>query len=110
MSNKELTEELHKAITRKFEKRKLNSAFIDNIWGADLADMQLKSRFNKRIQFLLCFNDIFSKYSWFIPLKDENRTTIANVLQKSLNESNHKPNKIWVDKGSDFHNSQLNYG
>ena len=46
MSNQELAEKLHKAIIRKFEKRKVNSYFIDNIWGTDLADMQLISKFN----------------------------------------------------------------
>ena len=49
MSNKELAEELHKPIIRKFEKRKVHSPFIDNIWGADLADIQLISKFNKGI-------------------------------------------------------------
>ena len=51
MSNKELAEELHKP--RKFKKIKVHSHFIDNIWGADLADMQLISKFNKGIRFLL---------------------------------------------------------
>ena len=47
ISNKELAEELHKPVIRKFEKRKVHSAFIDNIWGADLGDMQLITKFNK---------------------------------------------------------------
>ena len=47
ISNKELSEELHKPIVRKFNKRKVHSPFIDNIWWADLADMQLISKFNK---------------------------------------------------------------
>ena len=37
--NEQLAEELHKPIIRKFKKRKVYSAFKDNIWGADLADM-----------------------------------------------------------------------
>ena len=41
MSNKELAEELHKLIIRKYKKRKVQSSFIDNIWDADLTDMQL---------------------------------------------------------------------
>ena len=45
--NKELGKEIHKQIIRKFEKRKVHSSFIDNIWSADLADMQLVSKFNK---------------------------------------------------------------
>ena len=58
--NQQLAEELHKCIIRKLEKRKVYSAFKDNIWGADLADMRLLSKFNKAIRFLLCVIDIFS--------------------------------------------------
>ena len=47
------------------------STFKDNIWGADLADMQLISKFNKGFTFLLCVIDIFSKYAWVVPLNDK---------------------------------------
>ena len=69
--NQQLAEELHKPIIRKFEKRKVHAAFKDNIWGADLADMQLLSKYNKGIRFLLCAIDIFSKYAWVLPLKEK---------------------------------------
>ena len=82
MSNKELAEDLHKPIIRKFKKREVHSSFIDNIWGADLADMQLKSKFNKGIRFLLGVIDIFNKYTWAIPLKDPKDITINNAFQK----------------------------
>ena len=62
VSNKELAEELRKPIVKKFEKRKVDSPFIDNMWGADLADMLLISKFDKRFRFLLCVIDIYSKY------------------------------------------------
>ena len=81
-SNKELAEELYKPIIRKFKKRKVHSPFIDNIWRADLADMQLISKLNKTIGFLLCVIDIYSKYAWFIPLKDKKGITITNDFQK----------------------------
>ena len=61
--NQQLAEEFHKPIIKKFKKRKIHAAFKDNIWGADLADMQLLSRYNKGIRFLLCVIDIFSKYA-----------------------------------------------
>ena len=61
MSNKELAEELHKKIIKKIIKRKVHSHFIDDIWGADLVDMQLVCKFKKGIHFLLCAIDIFSK-------------------------------------------------
>ena len=45
MSNKELAEEIHKPINRKFNKRKVYSSYMDNIQDADLGDMQLSSKF-----------------------------------------------------------------
>ena len=98
----QLAEELHKPIIRKFKKRKVYSAFKDNILAADLADMQLLSRYNKGIRFLLCVIDIFSKYAWVVPLKDE---SIVKAFQIILKQSNRKPNKIWVDKESQFYNA-----
>ena len=68
ISNKDLAKELHKPIIRKFKTRKVRSPFIDNIWGSDLADIQLLSKFNKGIRFLLCVIDTYSKYTWVIPL------------------------------------------
>ena len=69
--------------------------------------MQLISKFDKGTRFLLCINDIFSKYTWVVPLKDKKCTTIVNAFQKVLDNSTRKPNKIWVDKGSDFYNSSF---
>ena len=107
MLNKELAEELHKPIIRKCEKRKLHSPFIDNIWGADLANMQLRSKFNKEFRFLLGAIDIFRKHAWVIPLKGKKGIATTNAFQKILDESNHKPNKIWVDKSSEFYDRSM---
>ena len=87
ISNKELAEELHKPILRNFNKRKVHSPLLDNIWGADLADIQLISKFSKGLRFLLCVTDICSKYAWVIPLKDKEGITITNPFQKILDES-----------------------
>ena len=75
--------------------------------GADLADMHLISMFNKGFRFLLCVIDIFSKYAWVVPLKDKKGISIVNAFQIILKESNRKPNKIWVDKGSEFYNNSF---
>ena len=104
--NQQLAEELHKPIIKKFKKRKVYSTFKDNIWGADLADMQLLSKYNKGIRFLLCVIDVFSKYAWVVPLKDKKGISIVKAFQIILKQSNsRKPNKIWVDKGSEFYNA-----
>ena len=103
--NKQLANEIHKPIIKKFEKRKVYSTFKDNIWGVDLADMQLLSKYNKGIRFLLCVIDIFSKYAWVVPLKDKKGISIVKAFQSILKQSNRKPNKIWADKGSEFYNA-----
>ena len=69
--------------------------------------MQLISKFNKRIRFLLCVIDIFGKYAWVILMKDKKGITITNDFQKTLDESNRKPNKIWVDIGGRFYNRSM---
>ena len=80
---------------------------MNNIWAADLADMQLISKFNKEFRFLLCVIDIYSKYAWVVPLKDKNGVSIANAFQRLPNKFNRKPGKIWVDKGSEFYNRSM---
>ena len=83
------------------------SAFKDNIWGADLADMQLISKFSKGFRYLLCVFDIFSKYAWVVPLKDKKEVNIVNTFQSILKQSDRRTNKICVDKGSQFYNSSF---
>ena len=63
--------------------------------------MQLLSKYNKGIRFLLCV----IKYAWFVPLKDKKGISIVKAFQIIFKQSNRKPNKIWVDKGSEFYNA-----
>ena len=64
------------------------SVFKNNIWSADLADIQLISKINKGFRFLLCVIDIFSKYAWVVPLKDKKKgVSIVNSFQKFLDDS-----------------------
>ena len=67
--NLQLAKELHKPIIKKFKKRTVYFGSQDNIWRANLADIQLISKFNKGFRFSLCVIDIFSKYAWVFPLK-----------------------------------------
>ena len=64
--------------------------------------MQSLSKYNKGIKYLLCAIDLFSKYAWVIPMKDKKSTSIVNAFKKIMSEGR-KPNKIWVDQGSEFY-------
>ena len=66
--------------------------------------MQSLSKHNKGIKYLLCAIDLFSKYAWVVPTKDKKRTSIVNAFKKIISKGR-KPNKIWVDQGSEFYNN-----
>ena len=83
-SNQQLADELHKPIIRKFKRRKIYSSLKDNIWGVDLAGVQLISKYNKGIRYVLCVSDIFSKYTWVVPLKEKKRVFIVSAFQNIL--------------------------
>ena len=73
----------------------------------NVLDMQLISKFDKGFRFLLEVVDIYSKYAWVIHITDKKGTTITNAFQKVLDESKRKPNKTWVDKGSEFYDRSI---
>ena len=100
-----LADELHKPIIKRFNKRKVYSQFKDNLWGVDISDMQSLSTKNKGIKYLLCPIDLYSKYTFVIPLKDKKGISIVNAFDKIIKQSNRKPNKIWVDQGGEFYNN-----
>ena len=80
-----------------WSKRKVYSSFRDNIWGAGLDDVPLISKHNKGTRFLLCVIDhIFSKNASIVSWKRRKCITITGAFEKSLEESDRKPNKIWV--------------
>ena len=100
----QLAEELHKPVTRKFRKRRVVVNGIDEIWTADLVDMQAFAEYNDGVKYLLTVIDVFSKYGWIVPMKDKSGKSTANGLTKIFTNSGRKPGKIWVDKGKEFYN------
>ena len=80
----QLANELHKQIIRKCKRRKVYSSFKGNIWGVDLADMQLLSKYSKGIKFLLCAIDLFSKYAWVDTLKTKEELALLMHLKNNL--------------------------
>ena len=75
--------------------------------------MQLISKYNKGITYVLCVIHLFSRYAWVIPLKNKKGSSIVEGFKKILDDSgnakhsNRKLNKIWVDHGSEFYNNKF---
>ena len=72
-----------------------------------LAIIQLVSKFNKRFRFILYVIGIFNKCDWIVPLKDKKGVSIVKAFQSILKKSNRKPNKIWIDKSSEFYKNSF---
>ena len=79
---------------------------IDEIWAADLVDMQQFSRWNKGYKYLFMVIDVFSKYGWIVPLKDKRGETVTDAF-KTIFKEGRKPLYLWVDKGKEFYNKHL---
>ena len=104
-NNKILSEELHKPKRKNYPRRKIIVNHIDEIFAADLVEMQKFAKLNKGYRYLLTCIDIFSKFSWVIPLKDKRGITIKNALEKIFNKR--KPKFLWTDRGKEFYNKQV---
>ena len=88
----DLADERYKPVTRKFQRRRVNVNGVDEIWAADLMDMQAFSKDNIGIKYLLTVIDIFSKFVWIVPLKRKTGQEVAHAFSKILRER--KPYKV----------------
>ena len=104
MSNKKIADELQQPIISKFKRRRVYSSFKDNIWAVDLADMQLISKYNRGIRFLLWEIDLFIKYAWIVPERSKKELLLLMSVSDKLKR---KPNKIWIDQDSESYNNSF---
>lgn len=102
----ELANELHKPIIRKFRKRKVVANAVDDIWAADLVEMQRFTRQNKGYKYLLMIIDVFSKYGWIVPLKNKTGLSVTAAFKTLFEDQT--PSKLWTDDGKEFYNKDMN--
>jgi len=95
-------------VIRKFERRHVNAFSIDDVWGADLVEMGEWTKQNNGYKYMLNVIDIFSKYAWSIPMKNKTGITTLGAFRKIAKESGRIPKHIWVDKGLEFYNKDVN--
>ena len=101
----QLAVELHRPVVKRFRKRIVVAHGIDNIWAADLVDMQAFAKFNNGVKYLLTVIDVFLKYGWIVPLKSKTGVEVAEAFNKIF--KNRQPQNLWVDKGKEFYNKNV---
>ena len=100
-----MANELHKPIRHKFLKRFVFAGSVDDIWGADLVDMQKMARKNSGYRYILMIIDVFSKYGWAVPLKKKTGLEVSEALHQIFKQN--KCRKLWVDSGREFYNKDV---
>ena len=100
-----IANELHKPVRKKFLKRFVFVRNVDDVWGADLVELQSLSKKNSGFRYILMVIDIFSKYGWSIPLKTKTGKEVASALRTIFKKE--KPAKLWVDKGREIYNKDV---
>ena len=97
---KQLAKELHSNIIKHFPRRRIMVPSIDSVWSADLVIMPNE----KGYKYILTIIDIFSKYSWCVPLKTKTGIEITEAFKNIFSESGRIAKKLWCDKGTEFYN------
>ena len=100
-SNEIFANELHHPVIRKFKRRKVRVNRLDEIWAMDLMSMETIPDNGYK------FVDVFSKYAFCTPLKDKSGKTVLNAVKDIVSKNVRQPEKIWVDRGSEFYNKDF---
>ena len=106
----QLAKEVFSPQITKFKRQSIIPLYKDETWSADLSDKSSLSKYNNNYKFILTVIDIFTKYAWAIPLKNKSGLSITNGFKIVLSEhpqggsEPRKPEKLWVDRGSEFYN------
>lgn len=106
MSKEIVVKEIHKQARKNFPRRHVVMKDIDDLWQADLIDMQSISRENSNFKYILAVIDVFSKYAWVYPLKQKNMEQTFKAFQH-LFSKNRIPKNLQTDLGTEFYNKKL---
>lgn len=106
MSKEIVVNEIHKQARKNFPRRHVVMKGIDDLWQADLIDMQSVSNDNLHFKYILAIIDTFSKYAWVYPLKKKNKEYITEAFSDLLRK-NRIPKNLQTDLGTEFYNKKL---
>lgn len=107
MGKQQIVNEIHKPARKNFVRRFVILKGIDDLWQADLIDMQSLSKYNKGYNYILVVMDCFSKYAWTEPLKSKNKLNVSRAFQRILDKSHRRPVNLQTDMGTEFYNHEF---
>lgn len=108
MTKEQIVNEIHRSARKNFKRRSVVLKGIDDLWQADLIDMQKFHTVNKGYKYILIVIDTFSKYAWCIPIKSKSKTEVKNAFDLIIKSSIRKPKNLQTDFGKEFYNNEFN--
>lgn len=106
MSKADVVNEIHRSARVNFQRRRVIMKDIDDLWQADLIDMQKVSKENNGYNYILVVIDTFSKYAWAYPLKRKSKLDVCNAFT-NLFKKGRIPKNLQTDFGTEFYNDEL---
>lgn len=106
MSKQQVVEEIHRSARRNFFRRPVILKGIDDLWQADLIDLQSFSRENNAYKYILIVIDAFSKFAWALPIKTKSKVHVTSAFHEIL-KLGRCPNNLQTDMGKEFYNDQF---
>jgi transposase InsO family protein len=102
-----IANEVHKPANKPRKYRKVNTSSINDIWSADIVDMQALEKQNEGYKYILTVIDIHSRYAWAMPLKSKSAKDTAEAFKTIIQQAEAIPNALWVDHGKEFLNKDV---
>lgn len=107
MSKVQLVNELHSQARRNFKRRTVILKGLNDLWQADLVEMQPYASDNKGFRYLLTVIDAFSKYAWAVPVKNKSGNEVAKAMESIFNKGTQPPVNLQTDLGTEFYNTHF---
>ena len=104
----QLADELHKTYRKPPQLLKVKVPHKDHTWSSDLVFMppEFQGR-NGKYKYIITVLDIYTRYAWALPLKTKNASEVKEAFEKIFRESERKPTKLWVDRGTEYYNKTM---
>lgn len=107
MTKEQIVNEIHRSARKNYRRRPVILKEIDDLWQADLLDLQKFHTFNKGYKYILVVIDAFSKYAWCVPSKSKTKTEIKNAFEKIIKSYKRIPVNLQTDFGTEFYNNEF---
>jgi len=101
------TYSIHKPIRKKYQRTKVMVNFIDHTWALDLAVFESTKRSNSFYAYIMFVSDIFSRYTWSIPIKKKDTKSVLEGFKELFEKTDRRPVNIWSDAERAFFSKEV---